>query len=305
MTDLIFNIFDETTSQKMQLDERVMPKRIESLMDEDFVILPQYCGNAPEQHDYLVSFRMDAVETIYQMALDLRLGTPAAWSAIRLFDMFYSTTSNPNWQLHMPMVAAVCMDVAGKCISYDMNPCGNPKTVEYMYDLICNDKTVTCLEKFRQFFAYIEGVVLNTLKFNILIPTPDEYLSECSRWYDGTNAARGSPTRPESELKVARMTSYIIAAIMYSPDSMAFTALEIGGYASYLATSPNRTAPQTHYVDPPHMKGLWTMVAWTRGNKLSEILVESVENICKKKPMTVLGMMYPDEHEQWKSTCSL
>lgn len=282
----------------MQLDRTVMPCRISSLVERDYVISPQYCDQ------YLAASRMDAVETAYRMATDLELGVGTAWSAIRMFDLFYSKTTNPDWQMHMPMIAAVCINIAGKCISYDNNPCGNPKATRYMYELIC-DQRVIDLDKFRVVFSLYEGIVLKTLKFEVLMPTPDEYLSECSRWYDETNAARGSPSRPEIELKVARMTSYIVAVIMYSPSSMQFTALEIAGYASYVATSPVRSAPQAYNVDPPTMRALWTMVAWSQGNKLSDILTQTVETICKNKPNTVLARMYPEEHEKWKSTCDL
>ena len=284
----------------MEMDDRIMPSRVATLVDGDYVVVPQYCEVEPTMQ----SFRMDAVEHIYQMSHGLDIGNAAAWTAVRLFDTFYAASTNSAWQLQTPIVSAVCLDIAGKSVSWDLNPCGHPRTIVYFYNTICNRNTVT-EEKFKQFFFYVESVVLNALKFDVMIPTPDEYLSECSRWFDTCNAARGSPKRPLVEVNVASMTSYIVSAIMYSPQSMSFTALEIAGYASYIATEPARTSPQSHIIDPPTMKGLWSMIAWTRSNKLSEILLDSIEMICKNKPDTILARIYPLEHEKWKATCQL
>jgi hypothetical protein len=300
----VFNIFDETTTTKqnstMQLDRNIMPRRIADLMDEDFIIVPQYCAN----NEYLAAFRMDAVDNIYHMAVQLGLGMSSAWSGVRLFDMFYAKTTNSSWQLHTPITAMVCLNIAGKCVGHDQNPCGHPATLQKMHEAICMPSVE--FERFRHLFLFIEKTVLTTLEFDILMPTPEEYMSECSCWFDSINAARGSPKRPEVETKAARMTSYIVAVIMHSPDSMLYTALEISGYASYIATSATRSAPQTHIIDPPTMTGLWSLIAWTRSNALSRVFTASIEAICaKNQPQTALARMYVEEHAHWKSTCTL
>ncbi|MDR3541654.1 MAG: hypothetical protein P4L69_11920 [Desulfosporosinus sp.] len=267
-----------------------MPSRMSSLMAEDYTIVP------PSDMD--MSFRLDAVDSIYRMAYELELGSGSAWTAIRLMDTFYAKTTNATWQLHTPMIGAVCLDIAGKCVAYDENACGHPQTVVYMHHLLCH-RPDDDLEKFRQFFQYVEQTVLNTLGFEVLIPTPDEYLSECSRWFDCNNAARGSPPRPEPEIKAARMTSYITAAITYSPQSMDFTAMEIGGFASYVATTQNRAAPQSYAIDPPTLKGLWSMVAWTKGLHLFKVLMAFIEDISQTKPNSSISRIYPEEHAFW------
>ena len=301
-THAVFNVFDDSVesvkiykSRVKEMEENALPPRVEMLRQRDFAMTRNYC----EGNQSMTEARVLAVDITLLLCDRMCLGTAAAWTAIRLFDEFYVKTPNTAWQEQWRYVVAVSVDVAGKVASSDEgNMCERADHLKFMYPMVCGDQK-THFADWKQFFEYVQAAFLRTLNFDVLVATPDEYISECTHWLDERNAARGSPKRSATENEVTKMTTYMYLAIAYSDASMLFSTIEIAGFSSYVATSPIRAAPQSVSVTTPALSCLWTRVPWTRGNKLSQILIESVEFITNNMPNNTLGALYPGEHVKW------
>ena len=302
MESPIFNLFDtsfESTKLYKQwlkdMEASLLPPRVDSLRLRDFALVKNYCDGDRQ----MSSVRVAAVDLILHVCHRMWLGSAAAWSAIRLFDEFYCRTNNSAWREQWRTVVAAVVDVSGKVASdFDRNACEMRQHLLFMYKLICDDPN--CLfPDWKQFFEYVQSVVLRTLDFNVSVATPNEYISECTKWMDGVNAARGLQQRPEGECVASEMTMYICMVIAHSHMSMSFSTLEIVGFASYVSTSPIRSAPQTERIDTPALNRLWTHVAWTKSNKLSQIMVGMVKYLSESMPNSTLASLYPNEHAKW------
>lgn len=281
---------------KMETARSSIPSRVCMMYLSDKPI-KQYC----QERSLMDARRFLCVDLIFRMAEKMRLAEPVPILAIRIFDRFYSITAVSKWQDHFMIFAAVSLNLAAKYAGWDNNPFGHKQTIEFFHRTVSDPKVIG-YNDFVQFFNYIESVVLNTIGFELSNPTPFDYITECCRWFDGSNAARGLAPRPEAERTVATTTIFLITALMHSRESMEFSCHEIAGVATYVATNDRRSAPQPHRVDTPGLQGLWSTITWMRSRELCRVISESIDYTFEHSPRGALSRMFPCEFSKWSTT---
>lgn len=279
--------------------ERVLPTipaRVAELRARDFAICHSNTDDSGTLHR-----RHTTVNVIYSVANKLGLEHCVMYYAVRFFDMFYASAPTPagdSRRRHFLTYACVSLSVAGKCFGGDNNCMGDVGTMKYFWNTICNTDTYP-YPTFRDFFIQCEGELLGALHYDLQIPSPYDYLSECSNWFDAQNAARNCTTRPLQELVAARGTGFYIDAMMMHPNSRDFSALEIAGVASYLATHNIRSVPQTNVVDTNMMHAMWSQVTWSASNIASKAILDCIDYSFGNYPTGILAEMYPIERDKW------
>jgi hypothetical protein len=262
-----------------------------------------------EQRDMV--FRLNAVNVIVNQCNEMGLGTAAAWTAVRLFDTFHTKKiKNPTWIVHWPIVSSVCVDIAGKVVARDGSPCCY-KHLACMHDVLVQQRGVADVVRFDDFvnhFEKMQVMLLNLLDFEVRVPTPNEYLTKTTHWFDDDDATLGlgrRAPRPEEEIKTARMTMFICMSLLYTPLSMYFRTADIVGFASYVASYEYRPAagPQcgvSSTIATPALKGIWSSIPWTTGRELSKIMsvvVKYLEN-------SAISELYREEYSWWVNSSS-
>lgn len=320
-TQQILNVFDtsfESTKlykQRMEAMEKetALTARVGMLLQRDYAMISNYC----KDDVYLKGnwSRDSAVNLIIYMCFNLRIGTAATWTAIRLFDEFYCKPLDAVWFTHWKTVAAVVIDIAGKVAPLDegnINICEQRNHLVYIYNLMCvGGSMLPEYNSWKILFDDIQRRVLRALNFDVLIATPNEYISECTTWIDIYNAARIQPTIlkekpvltnvPGKEVMTARMIFYLCFAMAYHPRSINFSTVEIVGFASYVATEPERKTPQPVPISTPAIICLWERIQPERFHGLNEMLYESIKFLATQRPNNILDNFYPEESKEWKA----
>ena len=270
----------------------------------------ELCDTVPLIYSpHMAEARFQAADMICTIALSLSLGTAAAWTAIRLFDAFYAKVRNRTWEAHWKFISVVSVDLASCVASHENNFCETPPSNDPLawlrdaHGFATDEMPSQFSFRFVRAFEHARTVFLQTLDFAIALPTPEEYLSECCHWLDPGNAARGSPLRSQEERRAAEATAYVYMAIAHSPDSTRFTAYEIVSFASYIATSPARSAPQSESarLETPALTKMWSGVSWTRANEISRVFLGILSRLQNLDRPRTLSIWYPIEHSRWIS----
>ena len=272
----------------------LLPERVQELLLRDLPV-PR---NPRRQNDqFLAETRLKAVDFMFRVTMKARLGMSATWCAVRLYDTFYATTTTESWLLHTQMIAVVCINLAAKLHSYDTLDYRD--MLRYFYTNVVEDQRICGFDKFHAFYHVAELTLLNTLKFELSMPTPEEYIMEMSTWLDPLSATRNNETRPKVEVDVARMILYMIGVMLHFEECSGYTAAEMAGVVSFLVASHLNAVPQPYPVVSPQMRSFWGTIPWSVSNKLAKLFYRSVTTLMDELPNAYIGFIFQKEHDRW------
>jgi hypothetical protein len=176
------------------------------------------------------------------------------------------------------MVMVTCCDIMGKVVDADKSVCGHPNTMPAYYHYSYRDPAERTEQNRRSFsddFRLLEHRIMDTLKSEILSPTPVEYMSECCPWFASFSAA-SPPTAAarQSELSNAETALFLCDAFVHGYSSAEYTCREIAAAATFIATEEERETSRSVPVtvgwetSTPQLRALWSTVSWMRSREL-------------------------------------
>ena len=274
----------------MDANERSkLPMRVETLQKREASLVPDlvpYPSNAET--------RGRCVDCIYRLSHALNLSKTTPFAATRVFDRYMIVTpSIAGSEVAMRLAAAAAVDIVGKCVDLDSTCCGHIKAVpvyrHHVTDMWPEDDFVLN-------FAKAQMRLLEALDSDPVAPTPHEYISECSPWFDPWNAARDRRQRPAQENVLASATALLCDAFVHEAESLKCTCWEIAGIASYSASESARTAIQATDVVTPALQTLWQTIPWSKSVKVQRLMRNSIRCVFNKYVGGGLARYYPGEY---------
>lgn len=288
--------------------------------------------------------RMHIVNLIYYIAKLTNLDFYICFHAIRLFDIFKSKTASIRHNYIDAAIAVVCTFISGKLYGSDtlthyaagaINPISkNCVRAEFCFKLLSRvlKGTVKNYEEFAKYYESLERWILVTLEFDLVMPTPIEYLVECCDWFNEVHNVGETLKKEEKKQYIESVqtitdrTIFLCALFMYSHESMDFTAKDIAYCISYLAcktvcdyepqldgheSSPPPSSSDKMEVEKPTLRdmlvsplmdGEWSTTSWSSYMKLLRIL-QNTGYIVYHTKFNVPHMMdryFPHMRKDWE-----
>ena len=127
--------------------------------------------------------RRKAVNIIYLMAnkLNLEVGTPSM--AVLLFDRFLSAVKVPVPSHKILLIAAVCLNIAGKIVDIDRGFCGSKPVMQMIRDMVPQNVRQKSERVFSIMMGDMECYILQCMNNEMIeLPPAIQCISEITNW---------------------------------------------------------------------------------------------------------------------------